>query len=168
MENKIPKTGLAESMRSWMKARTGTKTQRRFSISQICKGLQITPGPMHQKIANALYDFEQRGEVMGYHSKKHNRRQYVYVGTDRRSLWGKQNQKIFKAMYVSQSFAVTDIQRLTGITERAGIEKTVRLLKKEGYLLQIARRHRANSPGVENIYYVTNRDQFKLTVMKGN
>lgn len=155
-------------MREWMKARIDKKYEHRFTIQQLCEALEISPGSPHQKAANVLYDFEQRGEVITYIDKKLNRRQYIYNKDWRRGLWGKQNQRVFKAMYVSQSFAVTDIQRLAGINERAGIEKMIRLFRKTGYLQQIARRRCANGVGVETIYHITNHDRFKLEIMKGN
>jgi hypothetical protein len=168
MSLKTPKTGLAKYMREWMKVRTGKITDRRFTINQLCEALAIPPGELHQKVAVALRDFERRGEITTYYNKKHNRRQYFYNKECRRGLWGKQNQIVFKAMYVLLSFAVTDIQRLAGIKERDGIDKMIRLLSKNGYLQQIARRHCAHGAGAENIYHIMNRDRFKLEIMKGN
>lgn len=168
MSLKTPKTGLAKHMRNWMSVRTGKIYERRFTIQQLCIALAIPPGDMHQKVAVALRDFERRGEIKSYLNKKHNRRQYLYNKEWRRGLWGSQNQRIFKAMYVSQSFTVTDIQRLAGIGERDGIDKMIRLFRKIGHLQQIARRHCAHGAGAENIYHITNRDRFKLEIMKGN
>lgn len=168
MSLNIPKTGLAMKMREWMKARTGSLPQRRFTIMQLCEALAIPPGELHQKVAIALHDFERRGEIKSYLSAKHNRRQYVYIKNLHREKWGKQNKKVFKAMYIMPSFAVTDIQRLVGINKRAGIDKTVRLLKEKGYLQQIARKHCAHGAGAQNIYHITKRDRFKLEIMKGN
>jgi hypothetical protein len=160
------KSGLADRMRTWMKSRTGTKTQRRFSVDQLCKALCVTAGEEHQKIANALYDFEQRGELVGYLSQKHKRRQYLYVQDWKRVLRGHLNRKIFKAMYVANTFAVTDIQRLTGVQERDYLDKLVRQLKKDGYLQPIQRRRCAHGAGAENIYHIVHRDKFKLEVMR--
>lgn len=168
MSSKTHKTGLAVSMRDWMKARTGTKPQRRFTIGQICEALVITQGYQHQKVANALYDFERRGEISSRFNQKHNRRQYFYNSEWCKEKRGKQNQKIYKAMYVSQSFAVTDIQRLSGVAIRASIDKIVRRLKKGGYLQQIARRLCAHGAGAEKLYHIINRDKFKLECMKEN
>lgn len=161
------KFGLASRMRAWMATRTGTKAQRRFSIAQMCEALQITPGKQHEKIATALYDFERRGELVAYMSKKHNRRQYLYVQDWQKMLRGQINRKIFKAMYVSGDFfAVTDIQRLTAITERDFIDKLVRQLKASGHIQQIQRRRCAHGAGAETIYHVTDRDKFKIEVMR--
>ena len=161
------KTGLAKLMRKWMKSRTGAaKCQRRFTIRQICEELAIPPGYKHQKVTNALYDFEKRGEVESYFSEKCNRRQFVYNRSWHKAKKGTSNQKIYKAMYVSATFAVTDIQRLSGVKERDWIDKIVRRLKKNGYLQQISRRLCAHGAGAEKIYRLTNRDKFKLELMK--
>jgi hypothetical protein len=165
MSLKTHKTSLAVCMRKWMKTRTGTKPQRRFTIGQICEALAISKGCQHQKAANALYDFERRGEISSRFNQKHNRRQYLYNSEWCKEKRGKQNQKIYKAMYVSQSFAVTDIQRLSGVMIRASIDKIVRNLKGDGYLQQIGRRLCAHGAGAEKIYHVVNRDKFKLEMM---
>ena len=162
------KTGLAKRMRAWMSKRIGKKYERRFTIQELCEALEIPPGYHHKKVANALDDFEKRGEIESYFHKKCNRRQYVYICDWTRAKQGEQNQKIFKGMYVSTSFAVTDIQRLTGVDERDWIDKIVRRLKKDGYLQQIARRRCVNNASVENVFHIINRDRFKLEIMKGN
>jgi hypothetical protein len=168
MSLKIPKSGLAMRMRDWMKARTGNRCQRRFTIMQLCAELEIQPGKDHQWVRNTLLEFCRRGEVESYFLKKCNRRQYIYVYGWTWSKQGKQNQRIFKAMYVSTSFAVTDIQRLSGVKERDWIDRIVRQLKKDGHLQQICRRLCAHGAGAEKIYHIANRDRFKLEVMKGN
>jgi hypothetical protein len=167
MPLKIPKTGLAGRMRDWMKSRTGNRCQRRFTITELCAELGIQPGKDHQSARNTMLEFCRRGEVESYFRKKHKRRQYVYVHDWTRANQGKQNQRIFKAMYVSTSFAVTDIQRLSGVKERDWIDKIVRRLKKGGYLQQIARRICAHGAGAEKLYHIINRDKFKLEVMNG-
>lgn len=163
---KIPKTGLSAILRDWMKSRTGTKVQRRFTIAQICDALVVMTGKQHQAVSNALTDFVKRGEVISRYNAKHNRRQYIYNLDWRKAKKGTQNQKIFKAMYVSQSFAVTDIQRLAGEEDRNWIDKIVRRLKKEGHLQKIGRRLCAHGSGSEAIYHIVNRDKFKLECMK--
>jgi ribosomal protein S25 len=164
--SKVPKTGLTRRMRAWMSARTGTKAQRRFTIDQICESLGVMAGKQHQSVANALTDFETRKEVESYTSKKHNRRQFLYVLDWRKELKGKINRKIFKAMYVSQNFSVTDIQRHTGLQDRCWIDKVVRKLKEEGHVQQIQRRLCAHGAGAETVYHITNRDKFKLELMR--
>jgi hypothetical protein len=166
MSLRIPKTGMSAILRDWMKSRTGTKAQRRFTIRQICDALVVMTGKQHQSVSNALTDFVKRGEVISRYNKKHNRRQYIYNSDWRKAKKGTQNQKIFKAMYVSQSFAVTDIQRLAGEEDRNWIDKIVRRLKKDGHLQKIGRRLCAHGAGVEAIYHIVNRDKFKLETMK--
>jgi hypothetical protein len=163
---KTPKTGLAATMREWMKSRTGTKTQRRFTIEQMAEALGIAPGDEHQKLRNTLGDFENRKEVKSYFLKKHNRRQYLYCHDWKAELKGKINRKIFKAMYVSQNFAVTDIQRLTGLQDRCWVDKIVRQLKKDAHLQQVQRRRCAHGAGAEIVYRIVDHDKFKLEVMR--
>lgn len=170
---KIPKTGLAAIMRDWMKTRTGTKTQRRFTIQQICEALAVTTAVQHQAIANTLGDFIKRGEVTSYYNrptgrngKKANRRLYLYCQDWQKALKGHLNRKVFKAMYVSQTFTITDLQRLTGIQDRCWFDKIGRQLKKDGHIEQIQRRRCAHGSGAEAVYHIVDRDKFKLEVMR--
>lgn len=93
-------------------------------------------------------------------------RQYIYVGDWRKVLKGNLNRKIFKAMYVSGQFAITDLQRLTGLQDRAWLDKITRQLKKDGHIQQINRRRCAHGAGAECIYHIVHRDKFKLEVMR--
>lgn len=163
---KIPKTGLSAILRDWMKSHTGTKAQRRFTIEKMIVAMGIWPGKQHQAVSNALTDFVKRGEVISRYNTKHNRRQYIYNLDWRKAKKGTQNQKIYKAMYVSQSFAVTDIQRLAGEDDRNWIDKIVCHLKEDGHLQKVGRRLCAHGSGSEAIYHIVNRDKFKLECMK--
>ena len=165
MSLKIPKSGLSARMREWMKSRTGDRRQCRFTIPQICAELGIQPGKEHQRVCNTLLEFCRRGEVEYRLNKKCNRRQYYYNFAWREAKKGKFNQKIYKAMYVSNSFAVTDIQRLAGVKDREWIDKLVKQLKRAGHLQQVGRRLCAHGAGAEKIYRVVNRDIFKLEMM---
>lgn len=160
-----PKTGLAATIRDWMKSRTGTKAQRRFTVQQICEALCVMTAGQHQKVANALSDFQDRGEVESFFNKR-NQRQYLYVQDWEKALRGHLNRKIFKAMYVSQTFAVKDLQRLTGLQDRCWLDKLVRQLKKDGHIQPVQRRLCAHGAGVETVWHVVNRDRFKLEVMR--
>ncbi|MFA5075618.1 MAG: hypothetical protein WC436_05975 [Candidatus Babeliales bacterium] len=161
----IPKTGLAAAIRDWMQSRTGTKAQRRFTVTQICEALCVMTARQHQQVANALSDFQDRGEVESF-TDKHNRRQYLYVQDWGKALRGHLNRKIYKAMYVSYQFAVTDLQRLTGLQDRCWLDKLVRQLKADGYIQQSSRRLCAHGSGAEAVYHIVNRDKFKLEVMR--
>ena len=167
MTNKkeMPKTGLAAVIRDWMKSRSGTKAQRRFTVKQVCDALCVMTAEQHQKVANTLSDFEDRGEVESF-LNKHNRRQYLYVQDWEKALRGHLNRKIYKAMYVSHQFAVTDLQRLTGLQDRNYLDKLVRKLKSAGYIQPVQRRLCAHGAGAETVYHVVNRDKFKLEVMR--
>lgn len=169
-----PKTGLAGRMREWMAARQGTKRQRRFTINDLCSALSIPAGWEHDKVARALWDFERRSEISCVRLRPNHQwkamppeeRYFLYVHDWRKQLKGSLNRKIFKAMYVSHDFAVTDIQRLTAITERDWIDKIVRQLRADGHIQQISRRRCAHGAGAETIYHIVNRDKFKLEVMR--
>jgi len=167
-KNKIPKTILAKRMRAWMRSRGGTVGDRRFYSRELYVALEIPKGYERQKARNALTDFLLRGEVTFRFNRKRKRRHYLYNLTWRRAQKGKINKKIFKAMYVSASFAVTDIVRLVGIKkqkERNWTDKVVRRLVKEGYLQQISRRLCAHGSGAEKVYRVVDRDKFNLELM---
>lgn len=164
--SKIPKTGLADVIREWMKSRTGTKAQRRFTIAQMCTALNISEGKDHQAASCTLTDFIHRGEVESYTTAKHNRRQFIHVDDWKKVLKGKINKKVYKAMYVSQTFAVTDLCRLTGIKDRNYFDKVVRQLKRDNYITQVQRRLCSHGAGAENVYHITDRDKFKLELMR--
>jgi hypothetical protein len=168
MSLKIPKSGLARLIRDWMKARTGTIVERRFTTREMIEALGVLTAHVRAKLRDALKDFIARGEVKVLIYKKYKRRQNIYIHGWRKDLKGILNKKIFKAMYVSNNFTVTDIQRLTGIKDRHYLDRITRKIKKDGHLQQIARRPCAHGAGTENIYHVTNRDRFKLEIMRGN
>jgi predicted DNA-binding protein YlxM (UPF0122 family) len=165
---KMPKTGLANNMREWMKARVGTILQRRFTMREMAEALSVSSSDARTKLRDALKDFIARGEVKVLIYKKHKRRQNIYIHDWRKDLKGDLNKKIFKAMYISQSFSISDIQRLTGIKDRHYLDRITRKIKQEGHLQQIARRHCIHGAGVEKIYHIMNRDRFNLEIMKGN
>ena len=162
---KVPKTGLTDAMRHWMKCREGAPGERRFYVRELCKGIGILPGDERQKVRMALYDFVARGEVTFRVNRKRNRRHYLYNRQWKPAQKGKITKRMFKAMYVSSGFTVTDVQRLTGIEERNWIDKTVRKLIRGGHLQQVGRRLCAHGSGAEKIYRVTDRDNFKTELM---
>lgn len=174
-----PKNGLARRMRAWMAARTGTKKERRFSMQQLIDALDIPAGPHNkvtprQRVANALYDYERRGEIESYtirvskwrRTELTDERQYLYIPDWHAELKGKLNRKIYKAIYVSGEFAVTDIQRLTGLKDRDWLDRIIPKLRKSGYIQPIRRRHCAHGAGVEHIYHLTDRDRFKMEFLR--
>jgi hypothetical protein len=69
-------------------------------------------------------------------------------------------------MYVSQTIAVTDLQRLTGITERNWFDKIIRQLKENGHITQIQRRRCVHGTGAENVYHIIDRDKFNKEIMR--
>lgn len=168
MKDRVPKTGLAKRMRAWMKGR-----KRPFGISEIYSGLLLPAGKERAKAANAMPDFLNRGEIVRV-SDKQNRRQpaqkYRY-----NHAWqsghkaGQIEGKICKAMRLisfHEPFAVSDIQRLTGLTERNYIDKLTRRLLADGHLKREGSRSRATSYGKETLYRVVNADRFRVEVMR--
>lgn len=157
-----PKTGLAERMRAWMKAR-----DTKFTPVQIADGIGLPRGEERDKLRNALGDFVRRGEVKQFLDKRKRRQHcYRYNHQWRRAFQGVINKKVFKAIYVSVSeFAVTDIQRLAGEEKRSHIEKIAKRLVKAEYLHVVGRRICAHGAGAETLYGVTDRDKFRLEVM---
>jgi hypothetical protein len=161
---RAPKTGLASRMRAWMKERT-----RPFMKRDVYLGLGIESPAERAVLRNAFHDFVGRGEILLQPPDKRNRRQDIHrYRYDRKWKGGQKGAKssqIFKAIYVSGTFAVTDIQRLCDM-ERSWVEKTVRRLKREGYLVIVGRRLCAHGAGAETLYHVPDRDKFRLEVMR--
>jgi hypothetical protein len=73
-------------------------------------------------------------------------------------------------MRVSGTFAVTDIVRLCTRPDeemnREWIDKIVRRLRRSGHLAIVGRRLCAHRAGAEALYHVTDRDKFRLEVMR--
>jgi hypothetical protein len=169
MLSKAPKTGLAGRMREWMKAQS-----RPFTKRDVYLGLGIESPADRATLRNAVPDFSLRGEIILLLPDKRNRRQdfkrYRYNPYWKRGQKGALRPRIFKAMYVSGTFAVTDIQRLCQTPDedldRTWIDKIVRRLRREGYLSPVGRRLCAHGAGAETLYHVADRDRFRLEVMR--
>lgn len=166
----IPKTGLAPRMREWMKAQ-----KRPFTKRDVYLGLGIDDIALRATLRNAVPDFERRGEIILQPPDKRNRREnlkrYRYNPAWKGGKDGVLKARIFKAMYVSGTFAVRDLVRLchppeeTEIT-RSWCGKLVRRLRSEGHLCIVGRRQCAHGAGAESLYHVANRDKFRLEVMR--
>jgi hypothetical protein len=169
MSSKAPKTGLAGRMREWMKAQ-----RRPFTKRDVYIGLGIDDPADRSTLRNAVPDFESRGEIILQPPDKRIRRQninrYRYNPAWQGGQKGALKPRIFKAMYVSGTFAVTDIVRLCNRPEeeisRAWIDKTVRRLRRSGHLAIVGRRLCAHGAGAEALYHVADRDKFRLEVMR--
>ena len=179
MSSKAHKTGLAARMREWMKAQ-----ERPFTKRDVYLGLGIASPADRATLRNAIPDFARRGEIILQPPDKRNRRQdinrYAYNAAWRSAQKGSLSPRIFKAMYVSGTFAVTDIQRLVSgtaedmgadlksipISSRAWIDRIIRRLRRSGHLAIVGRRPCAHGAGAEALYHVANRDKFRLEVMR--
>ncbi len=149
-------------MRAWMKER-----KRPFSSTRLCDAFDLHGRDREQAI-KSIRDFQRRGEITVAPAKQ-NRRQteYRYNRTwKRKEKASELDAKIYKAMYISDSFAVTDIQRLAEIPDRDWIDKIVRRLVKGGHLAVVSRRRCAHGAGAEAIYHIPNRDKFRIEVIK--
>ncbi len=152
-------------MRAWMKAKHGG-----FTTVQLCDALGILDVAGRDAVRRDLCDFLKRGEIVRAPDKRirrQNAARYRYIHS-----WRKMEHnaplkaKILKAMYVSSSFAVTDVQRLSGAPKRSFIDKTVYRLEKAGLLKRVGRRLCAHGAGAEQIYHITDRDRFRIEEMR--
>ena len=138
MSSKAPKTGLAGRMREWMKAQS-----RPFTKRDVYLGLGVDDPADRSTLRNAVPDFEARGEIILQPPDKRIRRQdinrYRYNPAWQGAQKGALKPRIFKAMYVSGTFAATDIERLTDL-DRSWIDKTVRRLRRSGHQPVVPRR----------------------------
>lgn len=170
---KIPKTGVADIMRDWMRARKGTASERQFTTREMGEalGVMLKTGDKPKlwdargKLRDALKDFIRRGEVKVIIYQKRKRRHFLYVPDARKELRGIINKKIYKAMYVCATFSVSDIKRLTHIKDRNYLDKVARKLAKGGYLQAVSCRILAGG-GKEKVWHIVNRDKFNLELVR--
>jgi len=163
----VAKTGRAAAMRAWMQGQ-----KKPWTALDCCIGLGIDPGPLRERVRMDIGDFVKRGEiVVAGQVVKRNRLQNAYryannyrTGQARPGVLGP---KIYKAMYVScREFALSDIQRLSGVPKRSLLDKLIGPLRTGGYLQVVGRRRCAHGAGAETLYRIANRDKFRLEVMK--
>jgi hypothetical protein len=159
MSRSIPKTGLAGRMRAWMSGREG-----RFALRELYEALGIPPGLPRERAARDLRDFVRRGEVIRDNDGRCNGNRYRYVGMSVKPAAGLRA-RILKAMYLSSRFALSDIVRLSGAPDRNYVHKIARPLRKGGYIQAVGRRLCAHGAGAEAVYYIPDRDRFRLEVI---
>lgn len=161
-----PKTGLTSRMREWMQ-----RQRRPFTVAQLCEGLMIPPGRERDKVRNAISDFVQRVEIFPVAAPRRKAAAPQKTAYARNPAWhrvhrGTLNRRIYKAMYVSGRFALSDIQRLSEAPDRNWIDKVARSLKTAGMIRAVGRRICAHGIGAEIIYHIPDRDRFRLEVMR--
>jgi hypothetical protein len=159
MSRSIPKTGLAGRMRSWMAGREG-----RFALRDLYEALSIPPGKPRERAARDLGDFIRRGEVASDPDGRCNGNRYRYLGRQPEAAAGLRA-KILKAMYLSASFSLSDIVRLSEAPDRNYVHKIAKPLRKEGHIRVVGRRLCAHGAGAEQIYHIPDRDRFRLEVI---
>lgn len=146
-------------MRAWMSGREG-----RFALREIYEALGIPPGLPRERLARDMRDFVRRGEVICDNDGRCNGNRYRYVGRPVEPATGLR-EKILKAMYLSARFALSDIVRLSGAPDRNYVHKIARSLRKGGYIHAVGRRLCAHGAGAEALYYIPDRDRFRLEVI---
>jgi hypothetical protein len=159
MSSRTPKTGLAARMRAWM-----SRQRKPFTAGMIADALAIPPGPERDRVRCSIGDFIARVEIF---PAKRIRRQvfYGYNPAWHRIHKGTLNKRIYKAMYVSGTFSLSDIQRLSEAPERSWLDKIARPLRGQGLIKPVGRRACAHGIGAEAIYHIPDRDKFRLEVM---
>ena len=102
----MPKTGLARAIREVLQGRFA---RRAFRPRQVAEALGIPPGPEREKVARALKDFRDRGEVVRLPDGR-----YRYVGGELR--YGQKPRfklRIARAIYYQGTFTVAEVARLS-------------------------------------------------------
>ena len=115
-----------------------------------------------------LHDFEKRGEISRVRPRR-NQRQTSYRYSHNWKPGSKEavkKDKIYRAMYVSTTFTVSDIQRLTDAPDRSHLDKTVKRLTDKGFLQVVGFRLCNHSIGKERLYHIVDRMRFKLEVQR--
>lgn len=163
MSSSVPKTGLAPKLRAWMRKRRGI-----FDRKTLYAAFHAPPGHERELIAKALYDFVKRGEVLVItteHHAKGTKYRYAsdWVAKTKQPL---KKSRIYRAMYVSTTFAVSDVQRLAGTTSRSLLDKTAKRLVDGGFLHVVGFRSCDQGPGKEKLYHIPDRTRFKLEVQR--
>ncbi len=159
MSRSIPKTGLAGRMRAWMSGREG-----RFALRELYEALGIPPGLPRERVARDLRDFVRRGEVIRDNDGRCNGNRYRYVGRPVEPATGLRA-KILKGMYLSVTFALSDIVRLSGAPDSSYVHKIAKPLRKGGHIRVVGRRLCAHGAGAEAVYHIPDRDRFRLEVI---
>lgn len=146
-------------MRAWMSGREG-----RFALRELYEALGIPPGLPRERAARDLRDFVRRGEVIRDNDGRCNGNRYRYVGMSVKPAAGLRA-RILKAMYLSSRFALSDIVRLSGAPGSSYVRKIAKSLRRGGYIQPAGRRLCAHGAGAEAVYYIPDRDRFRLEVI---
>jgi len=158
MQSKIRKTGLAIQMRKIMIERG------HFTAGNLCEDLK-NHGYLREQIASTLADFLKRGEICKISDKRILRQKYSYNTNYGPKRGSPEKDKVIKAIYVSGSFVVKDIERLSGQNQNY-INKILRRLKARGFVQVTGKRTCAHGRGAELIWRVVDRTRFKIGVIK--
>jgi len=167
MSLRIPKTGLAGQIRSWIETAKGP-----FTVIDICEGIGIPPGPRRARVSSVVEDFTERWELIGLgadHRRRRPVRRFCYNTAYEKNLRSADTkQRVYKAMRLISfhgPFAATDIVKYTGVKSDYILKLTKRLGRR-GYLTTIGFRPRTSTSGRETVYRVADLDKFRTEVMR--
>jgi len=155
---------LAGRIREWASA------QGVFTAADLYRAIGVTNDQEREVVYKALRDFRRRGEVILLPPDRRRAdagrvNRYRYNNAWRRKERGEIRPVICKAMYVSGTWSVSDIVRLTGL-RRDWIDRVVNQLRASGHIIQVGRRLCAHGAGAERIYHIPDRGRFRLEVMR--
>lgn len=160
-----PKTGPTERMRAWMVAR-----KRPWTVIEMCDAMDAAGDAQRNRVRRLVLDFIRRLEVIplgpsGTAGKRNRRQNYfTYNRRYRRLQRGVIVKKVWKAMYISTEWTVSDIQRLAGGAPNY-VTAVVNDVRKRGYLGRVGRRVKDDGTGTERVYRLADRDRFRREVM---
>jgi len=127
----------------------------------ICEALNIPKGPPRAVVWNVLKDLQKRGEI-----QRTEKGRFRYNHDYKKPIEGQLKQVVMKAIYVSISgFSATDIQRLSGLGDKHYIQKIMRKLVADGYLVQVSRRKCGHGNGIERVFSIIDRAKFRLDLV---
>ena len=156
----IPKTGLSAKIRSW----AADQYDIPFRIRTLAAALEIRDADGYDRVRQALRDFKARGEVIELPGGR-----YRYAGGRNwrpATRGGEAISRIYRAMFVVYEWSVSDLIRMTDVSDRSYINRLIRRLAERGEVTVARIRSMAPRPGKENIWRVVDRDRFRTEVMK--
>jgi hypothetical protein len=108
-----------------------------------------------------------RGELIRRYetdSMNHEIVKYLYAAGYQRGRIHPVRGMLIKAIYVTETFTVHDIARLTSV-DRSYVNRTVLALRKTGHLATVGRRYKPGAHNPAPVYHVVDRDRFRKEVI---
>lgn len=163
---RIPKTGMAKTMREWMRRQRSPFTRKR-----IWEALGVPPGPERVAVHRTVQDFITRGEICVVKACEtgQDRRQqttYRYNQTWKTGYVRELGRKIYKAIYLADSsFTGSAIQRLAEAPDRSYVTKILKKLTDEGHLVRVGKKPCEHGRGFEHLYRIAQRDRYRIEIL---